>query len=141
MTQELPEAVRNLMALSEKATQGVWEEGWNTRYFDNEINGQVSMCGRGPDTMVLRRDHPRFQELIAEPAFADAKLLAALVNWFRSNGPQALFEAGRDSMREEAAKEPSTGDILLAAGELSKDTLRAIKAVLAWHCRRIRSLP
>ena len=51
------------------------------------------------------------------------------------------YAAGRSSMREEAAKEPSTGDILLAAGELSKDTLRAVKAVLAWHCRRIRSLP
>ena len=64
-----------------EATARPWQEGWNTRYFDNEsLNGRASMCGRGPDTMVLRRDDARFKELVADKALADAALIAALAN-------------------------------------------------------------
>lgn len=66
--------LREFLDADGKRTKGEWEEGWNVRYFGGD---KSSMCGRGPDTMVLSRSDPRYQDLVANPAFADAAFIAA----------------------------------------------------------------
>lgn len=63
-----------VLELAAKATPGPWDAGWNTRYFDGD---NVSMCGRGPDTIVMSISDPRFQSMVADPALHDAAFIAA----------------------------------------------------------------
>jgi hypothetical protein len=72
-----PARIAALRELLDRASPLPWEEGWNTRWLGD---GYESMCGRGPDTIALKPDHPSYQARVVDQAFADAALIAAAVN-------------------------------------------------------------